>query len=383
MKYDAVFIRSAYGKPDSRLEKEIISLIKNNIKVFVIAWDRDSSTDKEHDVKIGNTQVHFYHIGIKSQLAAGFKKNLFPMIRFNKKVYFLLKKYCSDFAVIHASDFDTVIPSFIIKKKYGKKLVYDIYDYYSDSHHMPAVIKRIVKQIDTYIINRSDAVVLCNEKRFEQITPARPTNVTYIHNSPAETYFDEQENKRESDNRIQIAYIGGLISKGRYLKELVDTVSKDDRFKLLIGGYGEFEWYIQEMSRKYENIQFYGKMNYEDVLKLESTVDIMTALYDPSLKNHQYAAPNKFYEALMLGKPLIVAKGTFIDEIVENKEIGWVLNETSNNIEQNIKQILNKIVIEKNKLKDIGKKMKQIYSDNYQWEVMEERLILMYKELMK
>ena len=34
----------------------------------------------------------------------------------------------------------------------------------------------------------------------------------------------------------------------------------------------------------------------------------MTAIYDPNISNHYYAAPNKFYEALMLGKPLIMVK---------------------------------------------------------------------------
>lgn len=53
-------------------------------------------------------------------------------------------------------------------------------------------------------------------------------------------------------------------------------------------------------------IFFYGKILYYETLKLESSCDIMADLYDPSNPDNYYAALNKFYEALMLGKPLIL-----------------------------------------------------------------------------
>ena len=52
----------------------------------------------------------------------------------------------------------------------------------------------------------------------------------------------------------------------------------------------------------------YGKLQYSQTLALESQCDIRVATYDPSIRNHKYSAPNKFYESLMLGKPIIMAK---------------------------------------------------------------------------
>ena len=45
-------------------------------------------------------------------------------------------------------------------------------------------------------------------------------------------------------------------------------------------------------------------------------------MYDPNVPNHRYSAPNKFYEALALGKPIVVAKGTGIDVEVERLGVG-------------------------------------------------------------
>ena len=117
MKYDVIFLRSGFGKPDSRMEKEILSLMNNGIRVYVIAWDRNAKYDKEHSVRLGQYDIPFYHIGIKSELAAGFKKNLTPMLKFNKKVFCILKQKKDNYSIIHASDFDTVMPAYLIKKK--------------------------------------------------------------------------------------------------------------------------------------------------------------------------------------------------------------------------------------------------------------------------
>lgn len=379
MKYDVIFLRSGFGKPDSRMEKEILSLMNNGIRVYVIAWDRNAKYDKEHSVRLGQYDIPFYHIGIKSELAAGFKKNLTPMLKFNKKVFCILKQKKDNYSIIHASDFDTVMPAYLIKKKYNKKLIYDIYDYYVDSHHMPKLVSKMVKRIDTHVINFADTVILCNEKRLEQIYPAEPKRVEYIHNTPYDIQF---EKKSSNEEKIKIVYVGGLIGKGRYIKELLDAVVNDNRFELFIGGYGELEDYIKKISEKHENIKYYGKLDYAEVLKLEGQADIMTALYDPSLKNHQYAAPNKFYEALMAGKPLIVAKNTYIDTIVERKQIGWILTETNENSLNNLKQILNEIYAQKDELLLKGAKMRKLYETNYRWKVMEERLVKIYKDLM-
>lgn len=379
MKYDVVFLRSGFGQPDSRMEKEIISLTNNGINVYVIAWNRDSGIDEEHFLAIGKKNIPFYHIGIKSELASGFKKNLVPMLKFNKRLYDILRRMSKQYSIIHASDFDTVIPAYLIKKRYKKKLIYDIYDYYVDSHHMPSFIEKMIKIIDTKVINNSDVVLLCNEKRLEQIYPAKPKCVEYIHNTPFNMCFEHKEKIEEE--RIKIVYVGGLIEKGRFIKELLDVVSEDKRFELLIGGYGIFEDYVKKMSDKFDNIKFLGKLRYDEVLKIESQADIMTALYDPSLKNHQYAAPNKFYEALMAGKPLIVAKNTYVDSIVKRENIGWVLEETEEKAKNNLKNILNSIYRDKNELTVMGGRMKKIYKCSFQWKVMEERLLRVYRKI--
>ncbi len=376
-----LFIRSGYGKPDSRFEKEVAVAVDARHDVNIIAWDRTQNIDKKHNLKIFTHEVPCIHIGVRSELSAGFKKNFIPMCKFNYRLFKLLKKNNKQYDLIHASDFDTVLPGYYAKVRYKKKLVYDIYDYYVDSHHIPRIIKGIIRSIDNKIISNSDAVIICNEKRIQQIKPATPRKLYIIHNSPELCLCNEFPSIAPKKRSFRIVFIGGIAKKGRYIFEMIEAVRERNDCELIIGGFGSGEDEIKLISQNNENIIFIGKQDYEDVLSIENTADVLTALYDPSLHNHKYAAPNKFYEALMLGKPIICAKNTNIDKIVNEESIGWVLDIPENDFISEFNRALDKAIYGGVDLKKISERTKKIFIEKYDWKIMKERLYHLYKNI--
>lgn len=378
-----IFLRSGYDDTtDPRMEKEIFSLYQAGYKVKVIAWDRSKNIDSIIVVNIKGIDIKFYMIGIKGEYGLGMSATLKGMIAFNRQLLGLLVKYRKSYDFIHACDFDTVLPAFIVSKHYKKKIIYDIFDYYADSHFMPKTVAAVIRKVDTFIINHVDAVILCNEERINQIKPAHPKKLSIVHNTPDFNIKDltKEDIKSEKNNQISIVYVGRLESSGRFLKEIVDIISEDNRFVLHIGGGGPLQEYIAKKSKDSPNIIFYGSMKYADVIKLENQCDVMTAIYDPLLKNHRYAAPNKFYEALMLGKPLIVMENTGIDKIVAGENLGWVIKQDES-FEVGFKRALNQIVTLSDHFSSYKEPMTSIYKDHYQWEVMSKRLVSLYDEL--
>lgn len=377
-----IFLRSGYGKPDSRLEKEIATAIEAGHRVRVLAWNRNSNKDERHELDIFRHRVDCIHIGVISELSAGFQKNLLPMCKFNYKLFKYLRHYRREYDLIHASDFDTVIPAYILKKVYAKKLIYDIYDYYIDSHHMPCIIRKFIQKIDVRIMNRSDGVIICNEKRKEQIRPANPSNLYIIHNSPQASQISETEVDIPSKKKFRIVFIGGITRTGRYIFEMINVIRNRKDCELVIGGFGAGEDEIREISKASENILFIGKQSYQNVLDIETTADVLTALYDPTLKNHQYAAPNKFYEALMLGKPLICAKNTYIDEIIEREKLGWVLDVPRKDFASEFNHALDLAMrCNREEYSRVSEKAKKIFAEYYDWKIMKDRLARIYRDM--
>lgn len=371
-----IFIRSNPVNPDSRVEKEVNSLIKAGYEVEILAWDRsDKYKTKESYLSLEAGKVKITRFGIPASFGGGIKKNLGPLVFFQIRLYFWLYKNRNNYDVIHACDFDTAYTAFRLAKLFRKKFIYDIFDYYVDAFSVPNKLKKIIKKKDHEIINSANAVIICTDKRREQIKGTTPKKLTVIHNTPAKS----KEALKKLDlntNKIKLVYVG-ILGNGRFIKEIVEIVKANKQYEFHIGGFGEYEDYLDQVSQNHSNIYFYGRLPYKKTLELENSCDIMTAIYDPSVLNHYYAAPNKFYEALMLGKPLIMVQNTGMDEVVLKNEIGEVIEYTPDSL----RKAIDRLVKRKNTWDRISLRMKNLYEKEYGWSKMEKRLLKLYEEI--
>ncbi|WP_129738488.1 glycosyltransferase [Massilimicrobiota timonensis] len=368
-----LFLRSNPVNPDSRVEKEVETLIKNGYKVDIFCWDRNKNypTRKENK-KLFTTNCNIYRVGIQAEFGAGFKKNILPLLQFQFEIIKFLKKNKSKYSIIHACDFDTGLSSYCFKK--NSKFIYDVFDYYADSFSVPKFLKNIIYKIEDYICNHADILILCNEDRINQIHKLKQNNICVIHNSPMKLRIHEFG--YEFSNNIKIAYIG-ILGETRMIKDLIHIVNKFSFLELHIAGFGPLENYIKNASLKNERIIFYGKIPYEETLYIEKNCDIIPAIYDPNIRNHIFAAPNKFYESLFLGKPTIMINGTGMSKVVKDKQTGLVIQYNEMSLEKAILDISKNIDYWRKKQKEI----KLIYDKYYSWEIMMHRLLSTYDQL--
>jgi len=373
-----IFIRSNPVDPDSRVEKEASSLIKAGHEVEIVAWDRSTKYRiKESWITLESGKVKIYRFGIPASFGGGIRKNLHPLLLFQIKLYKWLCKNKNQYEVIHACDFDTAFISSIVARQLRKKFVYDIFDYYVDAFGVPPNLKKYIERLDHKVINSAEAVIICTEKRKEQIKGTNPKYLAVIHNTPS-NIINAADKINLDKTKIKIVYVG-ILGSGRFIKEIAEIVKENPKYEFHIGGFGAYEEYFECMSNKHTNIKYYGKLPYKKTLELESNCDIITAIYDPIIANHKYAAPNKFYESLMLGKPVIMAKNTGMDEVVSINDVGEVIEYDIKSLEDAIE----KLVSRKNEWPNISLKMKKLYNREYSWEEMERRLLELYEDISK
>ncbi|MCM3756320.1 glycosyltransferase family 4 protein [Sporosarcina aquimarina] len=371
-----IFLRSNPVDPDSRVEKEVNSLVKAGYEVEILAWDRSSRyTQEETFLKLESGSVKIYRFGIPASYGGGMRKNLWPLMKFQIRVFNWLVKNKKRYDIIHACDFDTAFISSKVAKQLKKKFVYDIFDYYVDAFGVPKKMKKYIVYQDHHIINTADAVIVCTDKRREQIEGTSPIRLAVIHNTPAEQGVNFRK-LNLNPNRTKLVYVG-ILGKGRFIREIVEIVKRNPQYEFHVGGFGEYEQYLEEVAKECDNIFFYGKLPYHRTLELENSCDIMIAIYDPQIPNHYYAAPNKFYESLMLGKPLIMVKKTGMDDLVAEHDIGNIIEYNMESLEDAV----GNLVVRKSEWDNISTKMKNLYKDKYSWGEMEVRLINLYKDL--
>ena len=361
------FVRASNIYDDSRASKEISALIEAGYKVVILGWNRDGNAKEKTQALFENANVgiRFYECSAKNGIGL---RNISKLLRFILWVKKNLEISNPDY--VHACDLDAGLGSFLFCKSKRKKLVYDIFDYYIDSRNMPKPMQFVVEKMEIIIINFASATIICTEERKIQISKAHPQKIIVLHNSPeVEAIVDEEI-------EYDYAYCGALCQR-RLVAEILKDYKKYSNLNICFAGYGEFAHLAEENGRLFPSFTFKGAVPYAEVLNIESKCRCLAAIYEPTIRNHRLCAPNKFYEALALAKPIIVCKGTGIDKIVKENEIGFVIDYDSSQFYAAVEKIKNNP--EQSVL--MGRKARNLYERNYKWSVMKQRLIEMYKEL--
>ena len=372
---NVVLIRSNPVRPYPRLEKMAGCLLRRGYGVTVLAWDRDSDyKPKEEELELGDQRCSIIRVGLKGQFSGGIKKNLKGLIGFQKFIYSWLREHRDAYDVVHAYDLDTGYTAQKAAKRFRKVFIYDIPDYYSNGHGYTGALCKMSNFIENRVINQSFATIICTEERKKEIKGSKPKRLYVIHNTPNIPMLDDTTEPHE---RTRLAYIG-IFGEKRFLRQICDFVAKRIDCELHIGGYGaNMESYFENMAKKYENIIYYGRVPYQRTLEIEQKSDILPIIYDPSLLNHVYAAPNKFYEALALGKPMIMAKGTGMSSVINEYDLGATIDYNVDSLEQAINQLVERRV----EWPEIRKREQNLYKLRYSWAEMEKRIHKLYDDI--
>ena len=371
-----IFLRSTSIKNDSRVLKEVGCLIKHGYNVKVLGWDRDEFLKNNQSINFDNINIPIQVFRKKAEYGSGIK-NLIKLFQFQVWLLYNLLKIRKNIDIIHSCDLDTALPARLISKFFKKKMVYDIFDYYIDSHYVPNKLKKIVENAEINIINNADLTIICTEERRKQIKKARPKKCIVINNTPnIDRNIIKQKVIKSSTDKLKIVYVG-ILQENRLLKEIGEEIKKYPDFELHIGGFGQLQKYFSELSEKYDNVFYYGQMKYENVLNLEESSNILFATYNPEIPNHKYSAPNKLYEAMALGKPIIVCENTGIDELVKNDNIGISISYDA----KKFIEVIENLSENKKLQKKLSDNAKRLYNEKYSWKQMEKRLIEEYEKI--
>lgn len=369
-----VITRSNFVDPDSRVEKEVLTLIQNGYDVTLVVWNRGENYIKRIDEKvINNINVKRISFGAKARFGEGLK-SIIPFLRFQISLFIWLIMNINKYDVFHFCDFDTAFIGSKVCKITKKRYIFDIFDYLSTEAN--SLFSKIIEKLENNIINNSFATIICTEERKLQIKKANARKIVVIHNTPSQIFVPIENIKINDNDKIKIVYVG-ILQDYRLIKELINVICEMSNVELHIAGFGKYENYIKDKSQNNENIIYYGKIQYMDTIALENKCDIITALYDPCIGNHLFAAPNKFYEALFLGKPILMVKNTGMSNIVLQENIGEIIDYNENSLKNGICKLISR----KKEWPKMKIRMNQLYDEKYSWKIMEERLLSLYEDI--
>jgi glycosyltransferase involved in cell wall biosynthesis len=368
-----LILRSNPVHSDPRVDKIASTLGESGYDVQVLGWDYTGSYPTE-ETRPG---YHLRRISYPVQFGRGLA-NLAHELGWQRRLFGWLMRHRGTFDILHACDFDTVLPALAIRRFYGKLLVYDIFDFYADMlRQTPGPVKAAIRRIDLWAINYADAVILADDSRVEQITGSRPRRCIVVYNSPPDQVSPDSSAISSPPGSLNIAYIG-LLQRERGLFELLEVLKLHTEWHLDLGGSGSEEQALQQIAGGLSNVHLHKRLLHEQALALNAAADTLIATFDPAIPNHRYSSSNKLFEAMMLGKPILVARHTNMDRLVDAWQCGLVVEYGDLD---SLALALGHLAEDPNLRRRLGQNARQAYEQQFNWKLMQARLLELYQSL--
>jgi len=304
---------------------------------------------------------------------------------FNIRLFFYLLIH--KFDILVANDLDTLLPNYLISKLKGLPLVYDSHEYFTGVPELQnrPFVRWIWKSIEKsifpklkYVITVSDSIA--DKYKIEYgIRPLTVRNCS--HNTSSIKPILRSEIGIPTDHLLFV-FQGTGINVSRGGEELIDAISLTQKVTLLIIGSGDawdtLKSRVLELNLG-ERVRFIDKLPWNEMMRYTKAADAGPSLDKNNNPNYTFSLPNKLFDYLSAGIPVIAGDLPEVSRIISENNCGIIIPEVSSD---KISEAINELLMNPEKL-TLLRKNAAIASEKLNWETESEIVIKLYKEVMK
>jgi glycosyltransferase involved in cell wall biosynthesis len=375
---DIAFVRSVIFHLGGRSVKVIRSLSKRHYAIS-FGWNREGMDDDTKSEMLqktfhNNLHLEFRILNMKAPLARQMLRCYTPLIFYFPLfwTWVFINLVIFRPRIVHAFDLDTILPCYIYKKLFRKKLVFDIVDRYA----MTFIPKKFyllystVNWLEDAFSKRADVLMTLAENVLESFKK-KPNKTAVILNC----LEDYSSYKDITEHGILVLGYGGPIMKGRGLEYIAAALTNLSNVKLDV--YGRvIDKELLDTINRLSNVEYKGLLPIDDdYYKGIVLTDAIIAIYTEETPSHQITMHNKHLEAMMAGIPIIT---NLSPELVN--EIGFGIIVEYGNIDQ-IRSAITRLRDDPQLRKRLGSNGRKAFLEKYNWGIMEKKLYDVYDYL--
>ena len=321
--------------------------------------------------------------------------------RFLTSIIFLVKLGVNEQAdIYHCHEGDSSLLAGVIVKGIlnlrGKnvQLIYDshealAYTFYDRANRLlKTPVKWVVFLYEYWLSKFSDAIITANDvvkSYFQMLHPTTP--VIRLYNVPKLSLLDDPAESNEL-KEYQFCHEGGIALK-RGIKPLFESfielaTHRDDWKFLFIGGpmNAQAEAYIDKMFDRYpalsHHVKITGWLPYEQVGTYLQKCQVGCIFFEPTMNNMLGGPPNKLFNYMRYGMPVIAPAYPEIQKIIKDANCGILLEQIN---KKTILSLMRQILEGKVALTELGNQGMVACLDRYHWDSESEKLKKLYKDL--
>jgi glycosyltransferase involved in cell wall biosynthesis len=245
-----------------------------------------------------------------------------------------LRGYSPD--VVHAHDLPQLGAAIYLKRETGIPVVYDAHELYPEISTLTAGDKVRLDQRERLLIRECDSVITVNpliatemSRRYKISEPAVVFNAA---EPPAG--FDPKRPHRLLKEHFSIPdgedilLYQGWMSKTRGLQTLCSAMSGvREGVHLVFMGYGESQNELEEIAISHNltrRVHFKSTVSQAELLFWTASADAGVIPYQNIDLNNHYCSPNKLFEFILAGVPIVANDLPFLRTVIEGEGFGLV-----------------------------------------------------------
>lgn len=288
--------------------------------------------------------------------------------------------------VYHASDLYTLTAMRHAAQSKGASLVYDArerYPYVASTVGRPWV-SLVWEMVERRGVRKADAIFTVSDSIASHISATYNINLpTVLYNVPAMQQVDRNDTLR---NLLGIApekaiiLHQGKMQKDRGCELLIHAMGEVEHAALVFLGDGPIRSRLEAIvtENALNNIvHFLDPVAQEALLSYTASADIGVTLLEDTCLNHRYALPNKLFEYLMAGTPVLASDLPEIEHIITSCNVGRVVYPED---PKAIAAVLNEMVASPAKRHKWAANAPMVF-ETFNWEKASEEFKRVYRHL--
>ena len=258
----------------------------------------------------------------------------------------------ADIDAIWSNDLDTLYPAVEVGRKKGLPVVYDSHEFFTEAAGLTnAPLKRLVwLLIEKLTVPKVGQMITVNNSIAESYKQRYGIRVDVMRNMPLLSDIPQADHRVpfekygvRTDLPIMLLQ-GAFMDRDRGASDAVNALEEiTDATLVLVGAGIEWEESLERMddSRWKGRLYCIPRLPYDELKELTASADVGLSLDKSLHTNYQLSLPNKLFDFIHVGLPIVASPMVEVKRIVEEYGVGVVADEVSTKaISKAVKEVL-------------------------------------------
>ena len=229
-----------------------------------------------------------------------------------------------------SNDLDTALPNYFISKLKGIKMIYDSHEYFTETPELvdrPRV-QRVWKRIEGFVVPRLLEMITVCESIADLFHEKYGVKCHVVRNIPARAALPPKGDKKIlnlPEDKHLLVLQGSGINIQRGAEELVEAMQYlDDCYLMIIGG-GDVLPILKQMVTEMhieDRVRFMPRMPYANMMAYTQLAELGFILDKDTNLNYRICLPNKLFDFIQAGVPIVASRLVEVGKIIEKYQIG-------------------------------------------------------------